>query len=122
LLAQGHALTIDIDPREPCVRLVARQPGLGDQKVGQRVVFRQWLGPGGDDPVTAEELDQVFASVHRWLDSPEAAAHLVEVSRGYRVSRMWSGDQLADWSPASWAAAGEVISGILAAMEDGSGA
>ena len=117
VLAAGQVLAIDIDPRGPGVVVAPREPGLGDASVGQRVVFRQWLGAGGDDEVTAAELTEVFSAVRAWMESPHAGQLLSQVSEGYRMTRLWSGDELGDWTPEAWAAAGAVVAGVVGAME-----
>ena len=117
LLAEGWVLALDIDPRTPAVVLTPRQPGLGDAMVGQRVVYRQWLGAGGDEAVGDDELEAVFGAVRQGLDTVEAGTLLDTVSAGYRVSRLWSGDELGDWTPEAWSAARAVVACVVAAME-----
>ena len=116
-LEQGLVLALEIDPRAPLIRLDVRQPGLGSALVGQRVLFRQWLGASGEDPVPAEEIEQVLHAAHQWLDSPAAAGSLATISGGYRCTRLWSGDELGDWSRAAWTAAQAIAAGVIAAME-----
>ncbi|HCH61500.1 MAG TPA: hypothetical protein DFR83_01765 [Deltaproteobacteria bacterium] len=117
LLNTGQVLALDIDPRGPVVALAPRQPGLGSALVGQRVIFRQWLGTTSDAPISSEELDGVLRSVLRWLDGPEATASLNQISSGYRCERLWSGDELGEWSADAWQAAQHIVAGIVHAME-----
>ncbi len=119
-LHHGLVLAVDIDPRVPVVVFAARQPGLGDAMVGQHVIYRQWLGASGTEPITADELDAVLSAAHRWLDTPQAAVHLHTIAAGYRCERLWSGDELADWTEDARQAAQIVIRNIIAAMEDDS--
>ena len=117
LLNDGHLLALDIDPRGPVVVFAPRQPGLGSALVGQRVIFRQWLGTAEEVPLSPEELDGVLREAVGWLDGPEAAAWLNTISSGYRCERLWSGDELGDWSFDAWQAARHIVNGIVHAME-----
>lgn len=116
-LAEGRVLALDIDPRAPEVLLQARRPGLGSAMVGQRVIFRQWLGTDDPEPVPAPELSALVGAVRAWLDTPEAARLLRTITRGYRCDRLWSADELGTWSPEAWQAAQDVVRGVVAAME-----
>ncbi len=116
-LERGLVLALEIDPRVPLLRLDVRQPGLGSALVGQRVLFRQWLGASGEDPVEAAEIERVIHAAHAWLDGSKAARFLDTIVSGYRCTRMWSGDELGDWSPAAWTAAQAIAAGVIAAME-----
>ena len=113
----GSVLVIDLDPRQAVVRIQAGRPGLGNALVGQRVIFRRWLGTGDGPPIAAEELAGVLQAAHRWLDSPEAARQLAIVTHGYQHERLWSGDELGEWTPEAWDAAHRVVSGVIDAME-----
>jgi hypothetical protein len=116
-LERGLVLALEIDPRAPLVCLDVRQPGLGSALVGQRVVFRQWLGASGEEPVSVEELEQVLGAATQWLHGPAAARCLDTISSGYRCTRLWSGDELGDWSRPAWSAAQAIAAGVIAAME-----
>ena len=116
-LASGHVLVFEVDPTAPAVRLNPRQPGLGDALVGQRAVYRRWLGHDPADIPTEAELRTVFAAVLECLDTEPIGAELRAVSRGFRATRHWSGDVVGEWTEDAWSAAERVFTEVVASME-----
>lgn len=116
-MASGEMLALDLDPRHPRLLLRTRQPGLGDSEVGQRAIYRRWLGASGDGSVQEEELRTVLASASEWLEGSGAATLLRRVGAGYQCTRHWTGDVLGEWTPDAWAAADAIFMGVVAAME-----
>lgn len=117
LLNHGSVLTIDIDPRGPTVVFAARQPGLGSPLVGQQVIVRRWLTTEDGAPLSEDEVTVTLRAAVDWLHGPDATESLRQVSSGYRCERLWSGDELGEWSPEAWQAAESTINGIIHAME-----
>jgi len=116
-LSRGEVLALDIDPRHPRLLLRPIQPGLGDAEVGQRALYRRWLGAGGEDTIESDELDAVLDSARAWLTGDDCAALLDRISSGYRRTRYWTGDELGEWTPDAWAAANAIFMGVVTAME-----
>ena len=117
LLNHGSVLTIDIDPRGPAVVFAARQPGLGSALVGQQVIVRRWLATDDGPPLSEDEVTTTLLAAADWLHGPDATESLRRVSSGYRCERLWSGDELGEWSAEAWQAAQSIIDGIIRAME-----
>jgi len=116
-MEQGEVLALDLDPRHPRVLLRTRQPGLGDAEVGQRAVYRRWLGASGEEAIQEDELHAIVAQAGAWLGGTTAASLLQRVGAGYRCTRHWTGDELGEWTSDAWAAADAIFMGVVGAME-----
>lgn len=103
----GSGLALDVDPQARRVTLAPRVTGQGSAEVGQLAVYRVFYEGAATAPAAA------------WLRGPEAAALLDAVADGFRLTTVWSGDRVGEWTPGAWAAAVALADGVNAALDRG---
>ena len=97
------ALAIDVDPRRREVSLGLRRRSGGSQALFGNVLARRFTGTPTAD----------WSAAALWLQGDEAAALLSAILAGYQAEMVWSGDWVADWTPAARAALADLQQNVL---------
>lgn len=97
------ALAIDVDPRRRDVSLSLRRQSGGSPALFGNVIARRFTGT-----TTAD-----WSAAVTWLQGDEATALLSAILAGYQAEMIWSGDWVADWTPAARAALAALQQNVL---------
>lgn len=100
------ALAIDVDPRRRLVSLGLRRRSGGSQELFANVIARRFTGTAAAD----------WSAAAAWLRTATAEALLAAILSGYRAEMVWSGDWVADWTPAARAALDDLQRNVLARL------
>jgi hypothetical protein len=104
-----EALAMEIDPRSSVIRLGIVALGATTQEADGGAVLLRYL-PG-------EQVN--WRPIITWLEGPQAAEHLQQISQGYTAEQRWSGDWQATWSESAWTAASALHHAVTTLLAQG---